>query len=98
LAQRVGRVLLQDIEEVVVADLEHFRDDAHTDGVALAEVEVDHDLPGHCSSLSPGGPMLTVWVTRLPVETPPASEHTACVPHGSAHEARESTRAASAKW
>jgi hypothetical protein len=51
LAEIVGRILLQDVEEVVVTDLEDFRDDTHADGVALAEVEVDHDLPGHCASL-----------------------------------------------
>src|SRR5262249_19215765 len=44
LAQVVGRVLLEHVEEVVVTDLEHFGDDAHADGIALAEVEVDHDL------------------------------------------------------
>src|SRR5262245_3025175 len=55
LSQLVRRVVLQDVEKVVVADLEDFRDDAHADGVALAEVEVDHDLPGHCASLMTGG-------------------------------------------
>ena len=38
-----GGFSCKDVEEVVVADLEDFRDDAHADGVALAEVEVDHD-------------------------------------------------------
>src|SRR5215213_8028568 len=50
LPQLVGRVLLEHVEEVVVANFEHFGDDAHADGIALAEVEVDHDLPGHCAS------------------------------------------------
>src|SRR4051794_27990104 len=48
LTEIVGRVLLEHVQEVVVTDLEHFGDDAHADGIALAEVEVDHDLPGHC--------------------------------------------------
>src|SRR4029079_11882280 len=50
LPQLVRRVLLEHVEEVVVTDLEHFGDDAHAGGIALAEVEVDHDLPGHCAS------------------------------------------------
>src|SRR5262249_43671095 len=51
-AQRLGRVLAQDIEEVVVADLEDLRGVLHAQRVALAQGEVDHDahqklLRGH---------------------------------------------------
>src|SRR5439155_22193495 len=73
LAQLVRRVLLEHVQEVVVTDLEHFGDDAHADGIALAEVEIDHDLPGHCASMTRGKlgrPMLhsaapaPQWATR----------------------------------
>jgi hypothetical protein len=38
------RVLVQDVQEVVVADLEHLGGDAHAHRVALTQVEVDDDL------------------------------------------------------
>lgn len=40
-AQLLRRMLVEHVEEVVVSDLEHFRDDAHAKGVALTEVEID---------------------------------------------------------
>ena len=41
--RRLGRLLLEDVEEVVVAHLEDLGRDAHAHGVALALVEVDDD-------------------------------------------------------
>src|SRR5713226_4656400 len=49
-SQVVGRLLLEDVEEVVVAHLEDLGGDPHADGVALADVEIDYDLPGHHAS------------------------------------------------
>ena len=49
-AQLVGRLFLKDVEEVVVAYLEHLRRDPHANRVALTDVEVDDDLPGHHAS------------------------------------------------
>src|SRR5262245_23181488 len=42
LAERFGRVLVQHVEVVVVADLEHLGRHAHADGIALAQVVIDH--------------------------------------------------------
>src|SRR5262245_26018812 len=44
--QLLGRVFVEDVEEVVVSHLEHFRRGSHAEGVALAEVEVDDDTHG----------------------------------------------------
>src|SRR4051812_28880853 len=49
-AQLVGRLVLQDVEEVVVPHLEHLGGDPHADRVALTDIEVDDDLPGHHAS------------------------------------------------
>ena len=46
-AQRVGRLLLEHVQEVVVAHLEHLGRDAHAQRVALTLVEVDDDLEAH---------------------------------------------------
>ena len=46
-AQLVGRLLLEHVEEVVVAHLEHLGRDAHAQRVALTLVEVDDDLEAH---------------------------------------------------
>jgi hypothetical protein len=46
-AQLVGGLLLQHIEEVVVANLEHLGCDTHAQRVALALVEIDDDLEPH---------------------------------------------------
>src|SRR4029077_12816794 len=48
--QIVGRLILQDVEEVVVPNLEHLGGDPHADRVALTDIEVDDDLPGHHAS------------------------------------------------
>src|SRR3954468_15906254 len=45
-SELLGRLLLEDVEEVVVAHLEDLRRDAHAHGIARALVEVDHDLHG----------------------------------------------------
>ena len=49
-AQLLGRVLVEHVEEVVVAHLEDLGGDAHAERVALAQVEIDDDT--HQRSLS----------------------------------------------
>ena len=46
-AQLVGGLLLQHVEEVVFANLEHLGCDTHAQRVALALVEIDDDLEPH---------------------------------------------------
>src|SRR5262245_11255476 len=46
-AELVGRRLVEHVEEIVVADLEHFGRRLHAPGVALTEVEVDHHAVAH---------------------------------------------------
>src|SRR3954451_21900164 len=41
--QLLGRLLLEDVEEVVVPNLEHLRGRLHAECVALAKIEVDDD-------------------------------------------------------
>jgi hypothetical protein len=54
-AQLFGRVLLQHVEEVVISNLEHLGRGLHTERVALAEIEVDHDLHPFASKWSRSG-------------------------------------------
>src|SRR5690606_38793359 len=49
-SQIVGRRLVEDVEEVVVAHLEHLGRDLHAPGVALAQIEVDHHAVTHLAS------------------------------------------------
>ncbi len=66
-AHALGRGLVEDVEEVVVAHLEHLGGDPHADGVALAEVEVTHDAHGLVPlGLASAGPVPTVTGPGVP--------------------------------
>src|SRR5699024_4928050 len=69
------RILLKNVEEVVVTNLEDFGSNRHTDGIALAQVEIDDD--SHDRLLSATGsrshPTADVTLTRRIRPTRPSS-------------------------
>ena len=64
LAQLLGRVLVQHVEEIVVPYLEDLGGQAHAEGVALAQIEINHD--SHRYYLHSKGSSIVREATRQP--------------------------------